>query len=174
MWESVLFPIVLPISLLFSFYIFVNLIGETSNFVLLLYLLVGLRVHFFSIFYLFFFFSSWRAVYIWETSLFSEKSIPFNNSILTSIPVLHIFTHPKGLRSECPVAWGEGEDLNNSLTTLTFITSCLKAALRGNLWEEDRCCFLCNYSWQAGYPLPLWLLYILNRTVTDSSLVLWD
>lgn len=56
MWESVLFPIVLPISLLFSFYIFVNLIGETSNFVLLLYLLVGLRVHFFPNFYLFFFF----------------------------------------------------------------------------------------------------------------------
>lgn len=48
------FSYTLPISLLFSFYIFVNLIGETSNFVLLLYLLVGLRVHFFPIFIFFF------------------------------------------------------------------------------------------------------------------------
>ena len=172
MWESVLFPTVLPKRLLFSFYIFVSLIGETSNFVLLLYLLVSLRVHFSQFYFFFFFF--WSAVYIWETSLFSENSIPFNSSIFTPIPVLHAFTHPKGPRSECPVAWGEGEDKNSSLTTLTFISSCLKAALRGNLWEEDRYFFLCNHSWQAGYPLPCWLLYILNRTVTDSSLVLWD
>lgn len=169
------FPTVLPISLLFSFYIFVNLIGEKQNFILPLYLLIGLKIHIIFQFLSFlFFFFSWRAVHIWETSLFSEKSIPFNNSFLTSIPVLHASTHPKGVRSECPMAWGESEDINNPLTTLTFITSCLKAALRGKLWEEDRCCFLCNYSWQAGYPLPLQLLYILNRTVTNSYLVLWD
>ena len=39
MWESVLFPTVLPKSLLFSFYIFVSLTGETSNFVLTILIL---------------------------------------------------------------------------------------------------------------------------------------
>lgn len=73
MWESVLFPTVLPKSLLFSFYIFVSLIGETSNFVLLLNLLVSLRVHF-SQFYLFFFFFS-EALFIFGRLAFSVRTV---------------------------------------------------------------------------------------------------
>lgn len=72
-WESVLFPTVLPKSLLFSFYIFVSLIGETSNFVLLLNLLVSLRVHF-SQFYLFFFFFS-EALFIFGRLAFSVRTV---------------------------------------------------------------------------------------------------
>ena len=131
MWESVLFPTVLPKSLLFSFYIFVSLTGETSNFVLLLYLLVSLRVHF-SQFYLFFFFS--EALFIFGRLAFSVRTvfhltIPSSLQSQFSMPSLT----PRGLDQSVQWLGVRGEDKNNSLTSLTFITSCLKAALRGNL-----------------------------------------
>lgn len=108
-----------------------------------------------------------------EASLSSVSSIQFNNSNLTSIPVLlHAFTHTKGLRSSAPVTWHEMERIFCSLTTSTFFTSSSEGSM-GNR-ERKTCYFLCNYSWKAGLPLPLLFLHSLHLTVAGRFLVLCD
>ena len=70
------FPTALPISLLFSFYIFVNLIGEKQNFILPLYLLIGLKIHIIFQFlsFLFFFFFP-EELFIFGKLAFSVRKV---------------------------------------------------------------------------------------------------